>query len=397
MLRVDLGDYALLFQPLYDELAGLPPVALAIWRALDGRRTVSEVAALVQAQLDGAPENLAEDIATLLSGLKRRGFVFTEAERPGDAGGQAARPSSHPSIALSSDPPVVLALADGSRFLIRAGDELAARVVTRFAAAASLPCASEPQPDSVDILVVTESPALPQNAIEHGSMCVIQAPGRELDRPPGPGRGAGQPIQPLGETEWLWQQLTRLSAFIGKEVQKRGGVLLHGALALAPSSDFKNRQNFGIILAGHSGVGKTTASNRLPPPWRSLCDDTTLIVRNGAGVWAHPWPTWSRIIGRGIDDCWDVQAGVPLQAIFVIGQAAQDRAVPVDGSQAVGLLLELARQASRRLWVGATPDEFRAFHAQRFENLCALVRTIPTYLLDVSLDGAFWEEIERML
>jgi len=42
-------------------------------------------------------------------------------------------------------------------------------------------------------------------------------------------------------------------------------------------------------------------------------------------------------------------------------------------------------------------DEIAAFNLQRFDNLCALVRAIPAYLLHVSLDGTFWTEIERAL
>jgi Coenzyme PQQ synthesis protein D (PqqD) len=419
VLRADLSDYALLFHPLFDDLVGLTPVALATWRAMDGRRTVAEVAGLVRAQFDGTPESVIEDVTAFLSSLERRGFVLTEPARPSPfsehlpstgigslsapAGGKASGKA-----AVGVGEGFLLALADGSRFLIRAGDELAARVVAQFAAAASLIPASvqREQGQGVEVLVVTEGHAALQDAVGDGSICVIQAPGRVPERRSGEGRGAGLP-RPLSETEWLWQQLARLSAFIGQEAQARGGVLLHSALALLPS--FSGRptrsvgrcdggEGSGVLLTGRSGVGKTTASSRLAPPWRSLCDDMTLVVRDDTGAcWAHPWPTWSRLLGEHVDDRWDVQNAVPLQAIFVIDQAAQDRAAPAGEGQAVGLLLEVARQATRRLWVGVTPDEFRAFHVHRFENLCALVRAVPVYLLDVSLDGAFWEEMARVL
>jgi len=41
--------------------------------------------------------------------------------------------------------------------------------------------------------------------------------------------------------------------------------------------------------------------------------------------------------------------------------------------------------------------EIAAFHRQRFDNLCALVRAAPAYLLHVSLTGAFWTVIEGVL
>lgn len=413
LLRADLGDYALLFQPLFDDLVGLTPVALATWRALDGRRTVAEVAALVQTQFDGAPESVAEDVTAFLSDLARRGFVLTEPACPSPS--PWPHPSPHfgslsaPAKGWASDKAAgrvgegfILALADGSRFLIRAGDEPASRVVAHFAASASLTptLARGESGKGGAVLVVTEGHVTLQDAAGSDTVCVIQSPGRERERRPGKGRGAGLAPGPASETEWLWQQLARLSAFIGQEVQARGGVLLHSALVLRPFPIGRGAgdESNGILLAGRSGVGKTTASKRLSPPWRSLCDDTTLIVRDDRSVyWAHPWPTWSRLFVEHADDRWDVQSAAPLRAIFVVGQAVQDRAVPAGAGETVGLLLEVARQASRRMWVGASPDELRAFCAQRFENLCALVQAIPAYLLDVSLDGAFWEEMARVL
>lgn len=76
------------------------------------------------------------------------------------------------------------------------------------------------------------------------------------------------------------------------DVENRGGLLLHGALAEC------KRQ--GVILAGPGTVGKTTASRRLRLPWHSLSDDATLVVRDRAGRFgAHPWPTWSRFMFGG--------------------------------------------------------------------------------------------------
>ena len=87
--------------------------------------------------------------------------------------------------------------------------------------------------------------------------------------------------------------------------EKNGGLLVHGALA--------EWNGIGVILAGPGGVGKTTASKRLPRPWRSLSDDNTLIVKSPDGTyWAHPWPTWSRYRQGDMSGSWDVQAAVKL-------------------------------------------------------------------------------------
>lgn len=184
--------------------------------------------------------------------------------------------------------------------------------------------------------------------------------------------------------------LVRLSLIFAREAQTRGGVLIHGALA--------ERNGVGVILAAPGGTGKTTASNRLPTPWRSLCDDTTLLVRDPhGGYWAHPWPTWSRFLDGGPGGTWDVQSAVPVKGIFFLTQAVENRAERVGSGQAVSLLAECVRQASMFMPMGLFKEEVRALYLERFNNLCGVARVIPAYILRISLTGAFWREIEQAL
>jgi SynChlorMet cassette protein ScmC len=154
----------------------------------------------------------------------------------------------------------------------------------------------------------------------------------------------------------------------------------------------------GVILAASGGTGKTTASNRLPAPWRSLCDDTTLVVRDPQGkYWAHPWPTWSRFQDGGQGGTWDVQSAVPLKGIFVLSQAGEDRVERLGPGHAVSMLVECVGQASMFIAPGLCKEELRALNLERFNNLCALVRIIPAHVLHISLTGAFWQQIEMAL
>ncbi|MBU0492289.1 MAG: SynChlorMet cassette protein ScmC [Chloroflexi bacterium] len=314
----------------------------------------------------------------------------------------------------------LLSLADGTRLILCAGDtigqqrdETAARVLDFLARAAQLSPAPTPPPTAARrLLVVTDvgqNGALPSArklSYTNGSdaVCVLADPDaprrrRRMDLiHTRQGKTARRPApEPLPAEQWLWQQLVRLSAAIARETQPRGGVLLHSGLAQAPH----RRCGASILLAGRSGVGKSTASRRLPPPWRALADDMTLVVRDTEGVyWTHPWPTWSRFFGDEAgdgNDTWDVQRAVPLQAIVVLEQGSEDRIEPLGPGHAVALLSELAQQASRHLVRSLPHAELAAFHRQRFDNLCALARTVPAYLLHVSLDGAFWTEIERVI
>ncbi len=184
--------------------------------------------------------------------------------------------------------------------------------------------------------------------------------------------------------------LAQLSLILARQAQTGGGILLHGALA--------EWNGLGVVLAAPGGTGKTTASNRLPPPWRSLSDDLTLIVRDSQkNYWAHPWPTWSRFLWDGPGGEWDVQKAVPLGGIFFLTQADEDQVAPLGNGQGVIHLLSSARQASNLMARGLSPEETRALHLEWFNNLCALSRSVPPNLLHISLNGPFWKEMERVL
>jgi SynChlorMet cassette protein ScmC len=185
-------------------------------------------------------------------------------------------------------------------------------------------------------------------------------------------------------------QLLELSQIFCCKAEERGGVSIHGALA--------EKNGYGIILTGRGDVGKTTASRRLPSPWRSLSDDCSLIVLDKNNIYrAHPWPTWSSLISGGQIQTWDVQSSVPLKAIFILNQSKKDTVEHIGKAQAVCLINETADQAWWGLDSVLNDKEKQALRLQRFENICKLVKTIPAYLLHISKNGLFWEEIEKVL
>jgi len=185
-------------------------------------------------------------------------------------------------------------------------------------------------------------------------------------------------------------QLVELSSCLARDAQSRGGVLLHGALA--------EKEGRGVILAAPGGTGKSTASERLPGSWRSLSDDAALVVRGARGGYcAHPWPTWSRFFAGDPAETWPVREAVSLEAIFFLSQASADRTQSLGPGHAVTMLVESAEQASLPMTRGMTAKEARAVRLQRFDNLCALAQAVPAHVLHLSLEGSFWQEIERVI
>jgi SynChlorMet cassette protein ScmC len=186
------------------------------------------------------------------------------------------------------------------------------------------------------------------------------------------------------------RQVYLLGTAVGFWIQARGGVLLHGALA--------ERDGAGVLLAGRGGAGKSTAASRLPRPWRSLCDDTTLVVRDAAGsFWAHPWPTWSRLLRNRRGGHCEVMHAVPLKGIFFLEQAPRDTVDPVRKAQTACILLDLAEQVSRVMVLELEQKQVDKTRVARLDTVCSLAQSVPAYRMQVSLKGAFWREIERTL
>ncbi len=177
---------------------------------------------------------------------------------------------------------------------------------------------------------------------------------------------------------------------VGRHAQANGGMLIHSALA-----EIAGR---GVAMAGRGGIGKTTASRRLPLPWRSLCDDSAMIARDQRGnYWAHPLPTASEFCQDGTSGRCNFRQAVPLHAIFFLDQALEDRLEPLSGIAAVGRLLDVAMQAAGPAEDGQDADQIKSLRTHLFDNACALAKKVPCAILHLSLNGPFWLIIQRAI
>jgi SynChlorMet cassette protein ScmC len=328
-------------------------------------------------------------------------------------------PQFHPDTNENFVPPCdfLLTLADGTCLVLSSRDAAAAQTVAFLAEAAQLALAPAAlTSDTQRLCAVSDGSALPEPTQPGAEVIVsLEVPAqrcpfrRRFDEN---GVLVIEPIvlTPFTEEQRLWMRLSRLSAAIGRETQSHGGVLLHSALAVR--SPFPAVPGIGleeegaVLLAGRSGIGKSTVSRRLPPPWRSLCDDMALVVRRTTSAqdanqfWAHPWPTWSNFFG--FEKCedhrqWDVQRAVPLRGIFFLENGKEDCVCPIGPGEAACRLTLLAHDTTTYLMQGWPLEEIAAFNLQRFENLCVLVKTLPAFILNVKLHGKFWKKMDEVL
>lgn len=185
----------------------------------------------------------------------------------------------------------------------------------------------------------------------------------------------------------------RYSLFpIFENAQEKGGIPFHAALI--------EREGAGFLIAASGGTGKTTCCRRIPPPWKPLCDDDTLVVKAGKGDYrAHPFPTWSRYIEGACRETWDVQRSVPVRALFFLerAEAAEEAAVPLKDWEAA---IRACRQESHILNCilhGLAQEECRRLRSAFFRSVADFVTEVPAYVLRAKLDGTFWKHIERVL
>ena len=177
---------------------------------------------------------------------------------------------------------------------------------------------------------------------------------------------------------------------IFERAQESGGVPLHAALV--------EWKGMGVLLSAPRDTGKSTCCRRLPSPWKPLCDDETLIVRDDQKrVRAHPFPTWSDYLRQRSGGTWNVQHHVPLCAIFFLQRADTDEAAPIGQGHAAVLINESAIHVCRRDWTNLDQEEERALKKRLFVNACELARAVPAFRLKVNLTGQFWKEMERVL
>jgi len=213
-----------------------------------------------------------------------------------------------------------------------------------------------------------------------------------------PARNSDGSINYLSEEEWMWRHLSRLSALIGGCFFDKGGFLIHsGLVKFQPAGSEKKR---GVLLAGASGSGKSTASGMFLPPWYSLSDDLTLIVKNKNGsYYAHPFPTWSRVLWKEDKVRFksvDFSNPVELGTVIFIDRGPEAKLEPAGKGEALCLLTELVKQANEHFVLQMDRKNIVEFNKKYFLNLNSFVRNVNSYSYNLKIDNTFWKEVEKI-
>jgi len=80
VLREEFDDWAILFNPDTADAVGTNPVGVAVWKRMDGKRSLKEIVLEIKTSFEDAPEAALEEITAFVNTLAEKGFAGLELE-----------------------------------------------------------------------------------------------------------------------------------------------------------------------------------------------------------------------------------------------------------------------------------------------------------------------------
>ena len=80
VLREEFDDWAVLFNPDTAAAVGINPVGVAVWKLLDGKRSVEDVVSEIGQKYDNVPEAARDELMKFIEDLAAGGYVGYEVD-----------------------------------------------------------------------------------------------------------------------------------------------------------------------------------------------------------------------------------------------------------------------------------------------------------------------------
>ena len=81
VLREEFDNWAILFNPDTAEAVGINPVGVALWKLMDGERSLKDLVEEVNNRFSDVPDSAIEEVSRFVDDLTQRGLVGYELER----------------------------------------------------------------------------------------------------------------------------------------------------------------------------------------------------------------------------------------------------------------------------------------------------------------------------
>ncbi len=78
VLREEFDDWAILFNPDTAAAVGINPVGVAVWKRMDGKKSLEEIVLEIKTGFENAPAAALEEIAAFVDKLAEQGYVGYE-------------------------------------------------------------------------------------------------------------------------------------------------------------------------------------------------------------------------------------------------------------------------------------------------------------------------------
>ena len=78
VLREEFDDWAILFNPDTAAAVGINPVGVAVWKRMDGKRSLKEIVSEIKTSFTDTPEAALEEITAFVNTLAEGGFIGLE-------------------------------------------------------------------------------------------------------------------------------------------------------------------------------------------------------------------------------------------------------------------------------------------------------------------------------
>jgi SynChlorMet cassette protein ScmD len=80
VLREEFDDWAVLFNPDTADAVGTNPVGVAVWKLMDGKRSIGDIVSEIRNSFEDTPDASCKEIAAFVNRLAENGFVGLELE-----------------------------------------------------------------------------------------------------------------------------------------------------------------------------------------------------------------------------------------------------------------------------------------------------------------------------
>jgi len=80
VLREEFDDWAVLFNPDTADAVGTNPVGVAVWKRMNGKRSLADIVSEIQYDFKDTPDTVFKEVTAFIDTLAKLGFAGLELE-----------------------------------------------------------------------------------------------------------------------------------------------------------------------------------------------------------------------------------------------------------------------------------------------------------------------------